>query len=99
MTIFDKNLYVSLTSQKTGHNFTKIAFKPLYTNLFHIVLLSIFLSLGSGKLYSQDITKKNTAIPASKQADSTTLNSTKKITTVETIAKEADSIQKDSIKP
>ncbi|MGO4904072.1 putative LPS assembly protein LptD [Flavobacterium sp. W20_MBD1_R3] len=88
-----------MTSQKTGHNFTKIAFKPLYTNLFHTVLLSIFLSLGSGKLYSQDITKKNTAIPVSKQADSTTLNNTKKITTVATIAKETDSIQKDSIKP
>jgi hypothetical protein len=44
---------------KTGHNFTKIAFKPLHTNLFNIVLLSIFLS-GSGKLYSQDISKKKT---------------------------------------
>ena len=59
-----------MTCQKTGHNFTKIAFKPLYTNLFNIVLISFFLSLGSGKLYSQDITKKNTAIPPKKQSDS-----------------------------
>ena len=52
-----------MTGQKTSHNFTKIAFKPLYTNLFNIVLLSIFLSLGSGKLYSQDITKKKQPYP------------------------------------
>ena len=59
-----------MTGQKTSHNFTKIAFKPLYTNLFNIVLLSIFLSLGSSKLYSQDISKKKTAISSNKQADS-----------------------------
>ena len=81
MAIFDKKLYVSLTCQKTGHNFTKIAFKPLHTNLFNIVLLSFFLSLGCGKLYSQDITKKKTAISAKKQADTTNLDTSKKNST------------------
>jgi lipopolysaccharide assembly outer membrane protein LptD (OstA) len=65
--IFDKNLYVILTREYTSLHFTKIAFKPLHTNLFNIVLLSIFLSLGSSNLYSQDIKKKQTTIPANKQ--------------------------------
>ncbi|MDZ4329445.1 MAG: LPS-assembly protein LptD, partial [Flavobacterium sp.] len=99
MAIFDKKLYVSLTCQKTGHNFTKIAFKPLHTNLFNIVLLSFFLSLGCGKLYSQDITKKKTAISAKKQADTTNLDTSKKNTAPLSVKKEADSIKKDSVKP
>ena len=48
-------------------HFTKIVFKPLHTNLFNIVLLSIFLSLGCSSLYSQDIKKKQSNIPANKQ--------------------------------
>jgi hypothetical protein len=58
----------SLTLQKTGHNFTKIAFKPLQTNLFNIVLVSFFLTMGCANLYSQDI-KKTTAITPKKQVD------------------------------
>ncbi len=88
-----------MTCQKTGHNFTKIAFKPLHTNLFNIVLLSIFLSLGSGKSYSQDITKKKTAISANKQADTTNLDTNKKNTPIVEVTKETDSIKKDSVKP
>ena len=99
MIIFDKKLYVSLTCQKTGHNFTKIAFKPLHTNLFNIVLLSIFLSIGSGKLYSQDITKKTSVIAINKQRDSskTVVSTIGKSTTI--IKKENDSIKIDSLKP
>ncbi|MFV5693647.1 putative LPS assembly protein LptD [Flavobacterium sp. LT1R49] len=87
-----------MTCQKTGHNFTKIAFKPLHTNLFNIVLLSIFLTIGTGKLYSQDITKKTTAIPTKKQIDNpkTVTNNAGKST--EIIKKSTDSIKKDSIK-
>ncbi len=48
-------------------HYTKIAFIPLHTNLFNIVLLSIFLSLGCTNLYSQDIKKKSTSIPSNKQ--------------------------------
>jgi lipopolysaccharide assembly outer membrane protein LptD (OstA) len=40
----------------------------LYTNLFNIVLLSIFLNLGFGNLYSQDIKKKKTALTANNQS-------------------------------
>jgi hypothetical protein len=40
----------------------------LHTNLFNIVLLSIFLSLGS-KLYSQDIPKKKDGYIPTKQID------------------------------
>ena len=88
-----------MTCQKTGHNFTKIAFKPLYTNLFNIVLLSIFLSLGSGKLYSQDIPKKKTAISSTKQIDSTKKSITKSKTSILTVEKDTDTIKIDSIKP
>ncbi|MRX40351.1 LPS-assembly protein LptD [Flavobacterium sp. LC2016-23] len=69
MIIFDKKLYVSLTCQKTSHTFTKIAFKPLHTNLFNIVLISFFLTLGCGNLYSQEIKTKKTPRPPVKQTD------------------------------
>ncbi|WP_082421302.1 putative LPS assembly protein LptD [Flavobacterium aquidurense] len=69
MIIFDKKLYVSLTCQKTSHNFTKIAFKPLHTNLFNIVLLSFFLTLGCGNLYSQEIKNKKKPLSTVKQSD------------------------------
>ncbi|CAM3997385.1 putative LPS assembly protein LptD [Flavobacterium weaverense] len=83
---------------KNKPQITKIAFKPLYTNLFNIVLISFFLSLGSGKLYSQDIIKKKTAIPANKQTDS----ANKIISPIEKPnlipIKENDTIKKDTVK-
>ena len=88
-----------MTCQKTGHNFTKIAFKPLHTNLFNIVLLSIFLSLGSGKLYSQDIIKKKTAIPSTKKSDTQKPNATSVKNPEITAPKQTDTIKLDSIKP
>jgi lipopolysaccharide assembly outer membrane protein LptD (OstA) len=94
--IFDKNLYVSLTRQKTSHIFTKIALKPLNTNLFNIVLLSIFLTIGSCKIYSQDIKKKTTAIPVKNQKESQV--SIPENTNKSTAKKETDTIKKDSIK-
>lgn len=84
--IFAKKLYVSLTCQKTSHTFTKIAFKPLHTNLFNIVLLSFFLTLGCGKLYSQEIKSKKNSLPAVKQTD-------KPVTTV------GDTIKLDTVRP
>ena len=88
-----------MTGQKTSHNFTKIAFKPLYTNLFNIVLLSFFLSLGSGKLYSQDISKKKTAISSNKQTDSPKKTINQNTTPIVVVEKETDTIKIDSIKP
>ena len=69
----------------------------MYTNLFNIVLLSFFLSLGSGKLYAQDIIKKNTAIPASKQTDSTKKTVSTAQNPLLTTKKENDTIKKDTV--
>ena len=49
MFIFAQINYVSLARQKITHIFTKIALKPLYTNLFNIVLLAFFLTIGTTK--------------------------------------------------
>ena len=82
-----------MTCQKTSHNFTKIAFKPLHTNLFNIVLISFFLTLGCGNLYSQDIKTQNKTLPSVKQTD-------KPISILKDTAKTViDTIKKDSIKP
>jgi lipopolysaccharide assembly outer membrane protein LptD (OstA) len=97
--IFDKNLYVSLTRQKTSHIFTKIALKPLNTNLFNIVLLSIFLTVGTCKLYSQDISKKTTALPAKNQKDKSSLTTKNSQNPLPTVKSETDTIKKDSIQP
>lgn len=81
--------------QKTNDNFTKIVFKPLHTNLFNIVFLSIFLTLGSGKTYSQTNTPK-TQNSISKE------NSVKKSVSssfTDNSKKQSDSIKLDTIKP
>ncbi|EIA07976.1 putative LPS assembly protein LptD [Flavobacterium frigoris] len=89
-----------MTLQKTGHNFTKIAFKPLQTNLFNIVLLSFFLTIGYGNLYSQDISKKTTAIPNNKQVNTSNSVVNNKIKDTVVLKKQTDTIiKKDSIKP
>ncbi len=69
------------------------------TNLFNIVLLSIFLTIGSGKLYSQDITKKTTVLPAKKQIDSPNIVNNKTGKPIPIVEKVADTIKTDSIKP
>lgn len=82
-----------MTCQKTSHTFTKIAFKPLHTNLFNIVLLSFFLTLGYGNVYSQDIKTKKNTLPSVKQTD-------KSLSMMEdTIKSVTDTIKTDSIKP
>lgn len=81
-----------MTHQETNHIFTKIAFKPLRTNLFNIVLLSFFLTIGSGNLYSQDINKKATLISPKKAPKSSPE------TLVKSTEKQSDTIKKDSLK-
>lgn len=89
-----------MTLQKTGRNFTKIAFKPLQTNLFNIVLVSLFLSMGYANVYSQELPKKTTAITAKKQADTSTVDTKKNDASILDLKKETDSIiVKDTIKP
>lgn len=88
-----------MTRQKTGHNFTKIVFKLLHTNLFNIVLLSFFLTLGSGKLYSQEIPQKKIAIPAKTQTDSPKKTLENPVKSSVITSKEKDSIKIDTVKP
>lgn len=60
-----------MTHQKISHIFTKIALKPLRTNLFHIVLLSIFLTMGNWQILAQEKKGKSTPIPAEKEKTNT----------------------------
>jgi lipopolysaccharide assembly outer membrane protein LptD (OstA) len=70
----------------------------LQTNLFNIVLLSFFLTVGCGNLYSQDISKKTIVIPSKKQtASSSSIVNSKNTVAVK---RQTDTIIKnDSIKP
>ncbi|OUD35302.1 putative LPS assembly protein LptD [Flavobacterium sp. FPG59] len=87
-----------MAHQKTGHHFTKIAFKPLHTNLFNIVLISIILSLGSSTTYAQDIIKKKPNVKAQNKIETTVKKtSSTENTTTETI-KKTDTIKVDTIK-
>ncbi|WP_166670576.1 putative LPS assembly protein LptD [Flavobacterium sp. 270] len=81
-----------MTCQKTSHTFTKIAFKPLHTNLFNIVLISFFLTIGCGKAYSQEIKNNKKTLPAGKQTDKPVI--TEKPTIVVT-----DTIKLDTVRP
>ncbi|MDG2431023.1 putative LPS assembly protein LptD [Flavobacterium sp.] len=58
-----------MTLQKTSHNFTKIVFKPLQTNLFNIVLLSFFLIIGCGTLHAQELGSQKKPQTTIKQVD------------------------------
>ena len=69
------------------------------TNLFNIVLLSIFLTIGNCKLYSQDIAKKTTTIPSKKQKDTPKLTTDTIPKPIPIVKTETDTIKKDSIKP
>ena len=92
MIIFDQNLCVVLKFQKLNVDFTKIAFKPLYTNLFNIVLLAFFLTIGSTKSYSQDLPNKPIEIKAKEKIETPLSNvEDTKITT--------DTIKNDTLKP
>jgi hypothetical protein len=51
----------------------------LHTNLFNIVLISFFLTLGTTSAYSQDVKKKNTTIPAKKEITKAKEDKTKNI--------------------
>lgn len=77
--------------QKPSHNFTKIALKPLRTNLFHIVLSVFFLTVGLPKSYCQDLKPKGGNFPAVKSKDSLTINPKDDV-------KLNDTIRKDTLK-
>ena len=88
-----------MTVQKTGHNYTKIAFIPLQTNLFNIVLVAFLLSIGSFDVCAQEIPKRNSTIPI-KKTTVIPLDTIKKegINAMDTIKKPTIVVKKDSIK-
>jgi len=79
-----------LALQKSSHNFTKIALKPLRTNLFNIVLSAFFLTIGIQKNYGQDLPNKSLRIEAEKANDSLIINK-------ESFTEANDTIKKDSL--
>ena len=78
--------------KKLNLDFTKIVFKPLYTNLFNIVLLAIFLTIGSNNSYSQDLPKKPIEIKAKEEQKISNNN-------VKEVKISTDSIKIDTLKP
>jgi lipopolysaccharide assembly outer membrane protein LptD (OstA) len=88
---FDK-IIVSLTLLKIGHIFTKIALKPLRTNLFHIVLLAIFLTIGNWKISAQETPTRTISVPAVKQNDTLIAINPVAVTATDTVR--TDSIKK-----
>ncbi|MCL9804524.1 LPS-assembly protein LptD [Flavobacterium amniphilum] len=80
-----------MSLQKLSHIFTKIAFIALRTNLFHIVLLPILLTLCSLKSHSQELPKTTSSLPIEKQKDSLNIG-------IKNIAKSQDTIKKDSVR-
>ena len=92
---FDEKIIVSLTHQRARHIFTKIAFKLLHTNLFHIVFLSIFLTVGTSQLYSQENPKKLTVpVPVKNEQPSDSLV----VQSLPKLNKEIDSTKTDTVK-
>lgn len=80
-----------MTRQKLSHIFTKIVLKALHTNLFHIVLLSIFLTLGNFEIQAQENPSKTISVPAVKQKDSLNIG-------VSNIISPKESVKHDTIK-
>ncbi len=55
--------------------------------------------MGSCKLYSQDISKKTTVLPAEKQKDTSSLTAKNSENSIPIVLSETDTIKKDSIQP
>ncbi|MBC7523399.1 MAG: LPS-assembly protein LptD [Flavobacterium sp.] len=78
--------------QIPSHNFTKIVFKPLRTNLFFIVLSAIFLTLGTESMFGQEQPSKirtlsvknqiNTKQKVEKKETDIKVNTTEKVITI-----------------
>ncbi len=78
--------------QKLSHIFTKIALRPLRTNIIHIVFSAMFLTIGFSKSYTQELDTKMNVSPIKKAADSTAVSLTD-------LQKIGDTIKSDSLKP
>ncbi|NHM06798.1 LPS-assembly protein LptD [Flavobacterium sp. CYK-4] len=92
MYLFLTKFFWAVGASEISHIFTKIALKPLRTNLFHIVFSAFFLTIGITKNYAQELNNQSVKIPVQKQADSTKIN-------IADLTKIGDSIKSDSVKP
>jgi lipopolysaccharide assembly outer membrane protein LptD (OstA) len=81
-----------LARQKLSHIFTKIALRPLRTNIIHIVFSAIFLTIGISESYSQELNNQKGVFPAKTVEDST-------VVSLSDIQKIGDTVKTDSIKP
>ena len=63
----------------------------MHTNLFNIVLLAFFLTIGSAKSYSHDLPKKSTEIAPKNEPETLNVN-------VKDLVKVSDTIKKDTLK-
>ena len=79
-------------SSKIKPYFYKNSTKPLQRNLFYIVFLTIFLTLGNLKTYSQDLPKKTNSFPSKNQIDTPKTATEKELKVTDTIV--FDSIKK-----
>lgn len=87
-----------MARQKVSHIFTKIVFKPLRTNLFHIVLSAIFLTLGSATLYSQEGRNRTITVPVEKQPTKSSDTAFQTVNVADVLIPK-DSTKIDSLKP
>jgi lipopolysaccharide assembly outer membrane protein LptD (OstA) len=78
-------------TSKTKPYFYKNSIKPLQRNLFNIVFLTIFLTLGNAKTYSQELGKKQQPFPAKTQPETSK-------TEVVVAEKKIDTIKIDTLK-
>lgn len=69
------------------------------TNLFNIVLLSIFLTIGAGKIYSQDLKKKTPPLTVKTVKKSEDVKKNEKDQQILDVKSTTDTISKDSIAP
>jgi lipopolysaccharide assembly outer membrane protein LptD (OstA) len=70
-------------TSKTKPYFYKNSTKPLQRNLFYIVFLTIFLTLGNGKTYSQEVPKRTKSFKSKNQTDTPKTSTKKEVTTTE----------------
>ncbi len=86
-----QKITVSLTPEKVSLIFTKIVYKHLRTNLFHIVLSATFLTLATAKTYAQELPKTKVESPVQQSPDSLDPNA---IQVVKLPTKPQDSVKK-----
>nr|WP_314866326.1 putative LPS assembly protein LptD [uncultured Flavobacterium sp.] len=68
----------------------------MHTNLFNIVLLSFFLTIGLGNLYSQDIKKKTSSVSLIKETEKSKTIAINPL--VQNTKKISDTLKKDTLK-